>query len=252
MTTTIDEHHVVGPLGSDFWRINVHPELIPSMAREFDWNRLGRRVMIDALGGIITWMNPSSTHADLARASDKVVLFVGSFLKVTVREKGDFRWKRPDDPQNVGLEPDAAFYIGRNADDWNTAFRKGGPKATREFQARTPPDLVVEVEVTHFDEDKPEHYARLGVREMWRVTSTMDGDTMSIEILDLQKKDGRQNLEMSRVLPGLKAETLVEAYWLAWGNDFKELGELLKEEMVRINNPEPDDENDSSPPTPSM
>lgn len=251
MTTTKD-HHVIGPLGSDFWRIKVSPELIPALAREFDWNRLGRRVMIDSLAGIITWMNPSSTHADLASASEKVVMFAGSFLKITVREKRDYRWKGPDDPQNVGLEADAAFYIGRNADAWNVAFRKGGPKATREFQTRTPPDLVVEVEVTHFDEDKPQRYASLGVSEMWRLTSTMDGDTMSMEILDLQEKDGQQNLEMSRVLPGLKADTLVEAYWLAWANDFQELGELLKEEMVLVNSPESDDDPDSSPPSPSM
>ncbi|MCY3627885.1 MAG: hypothetical protein OXG88_09615, partial [Gammaproteobacteria bacterium] len=79
-----------------------------------------------------------------------------------------------------------------------------------------------------------------------------DGDTMSMEILDLQEEEGQQNLEMSRVLPGLKAETLVEAYWLAWANDFRELGKLLKEEMVRVNNPEPDEEPESTPPSPSM
>jgi len=244
MTTTLDEFHVTGPLGSDFWKLEVPPELVPALAREFDWNRLGRRVMIDAREGIISWMNPSSTHEIFGTSTDITVLVAGSVLQKQVRPMRGTRWKGPDDPENVGLEADAAFYVGKNADDWY-AIREKGRQAVLDFEAKTPPDIVVEVEVTHFDEEKPEHYANLGVREMWWVTSTQDGDTMSIEILDLQEKDGRQNLEVSRVLPGLKVETLVEAYRLDWGNDYKELGELLKEEMVRVNNPKPD----SSPPT---
>ena len=43
----------IGPLGSEFWRIRVPPEAVPELAREIDWNRLGRRVVIDPVGGLI-------------------------------------------------------------------------------------------------------------------------------------------------------------------------------------------------------
>ena len=151
MTTTIDDHHVIGTLGSDFWRIKVQPELIPIMAREFDWNKLGRRVMIDARKGIISWMNPSSLHEDLASASDKVVPMV----QLHVKDKRGKRWKRPNDPKNVGPEADASYYIGINAVGWYAADRGGGDEAVLAFEAKTPADLVVEVEVSHIDEDKP-------------------------------------------------------------------------------------------------
>ncbi|MDE2674039.1 MAG: hypothetical protein OXH65_02915 [Paracoccaceae bacterium] len=151
MTTTIDEHHVIGSLGSDFWRIKVPPELVPAMAREIDWNRFGRRVMIDAKEGIISWMTPSSLHADLSSASDKIVLLAGAALKMHVKDKRDNRWGSPGDPKNVGLEADAAFYVGENAVGWYAADREGGDEAVLAFEAKTPPDLVVEVEVSHFD-----------------------------------------------------------------------------------------------------
>jgi len=70
-----DPHHVVGSLGSDFWRIRVPSSLVPELARKIDWNRMGRRVMIDAVKGVIVWMSPSSTHEGLAAASEDVVSF---------------------------------------------------------------------------------------------------------------------------------------------------------------------------------
>ena len=81
MTTTIDDNHVVGSLGSDFWRIKVQPILIPTMAREIDWKRLGRRVMIDAKERIIAWIIPSSTHEIWSDATDMTVKVASLILK---------------------------------------------------------------------------------------------------------------------------------------------------------------------------
>ena len=158
MLTTTAEEHFIGPLRSDFWRLRVPPERIP----EIDWNSMGRRVMIDVGEGIVTWMNPSASHKRRVSASDKVVSLAGALLKIPVRDMLDLCLKVTGDPKNIRIEPDAAFYVGKKAE---------GLLAARDrvaFEAGTPPDLVVEVEVTHFDEDKPRHYADLGVTEMWR------------------------------------------------------------------------------------
>lgn len=126
MTVTADELHVVGPLGSDFWKLMVPPELVPRMAREIDWSRFGRRVMIDALEGMIVLMSSSSTHEELGDAADMTVWIVGPSMSIRVKGKRATRWKVPDDPKNIRLEPDAAFYVGKNAEACMPSGRKAG------------------------------------------------------------------------------------------------------------------------------
>ena len=237
MTTTIDDHHVVGPLGSDFWQLKVPPELVPALAREFDWNRLGRRVMIDATEGIIAWMSPSGTHEGLIESSDLTVKVAGTVLKTEVKAVRGIRWKRPEDPPNVGLEADASYYVGDNAERWLVVYRSGGEKAVLDFEAATPPDLVIEVEVANPDEDKPARYAELGVREMWRIYGKMGSDRFRVEILNLQEGNGPRPVENSLVLQGLDPEILPDAFRLARGNDYRGLQEWLKEKLVPADNP---------------
>ncbi|MDE2674070.1 MAG: Uma2 family endonuclease [Paracoccaceae bacterium] len=250
MTTTLDEHHIIGPLGSDFWRIRVSPELVPALAREFDWNRLGRRVMIDTREGIISWMNPSSSHVGHASASEKVIPLAAAILKLHVQDMRDLRWKGPDGPEKVWLEADAAFYIGKNAETWISLFRKGGQEAVEAFEAKTPPDLVVEVEVTHFDRKKPQLYSEIGVRELWRVNARKANERVQVEILDLQAIGGLRQVDKSPVLGDLDATILPKAFWLARSRDYKGLKDLLVENLVPATNSEPEPE--SSPPSPSM
>ena len=242
MTTTIDEHHATGSLGSDFWQINVPPELIPVLAREFDWNRMGRRVMIDAQEGIIAWMSPSSTHEILGKATDLTVRMAGAVLNKHVREMGGTRWKGPNDPEKGGLEPDEAFYFGDKAAAWYEADRKGGEEAVHDFEARTPPDLVVEVEVTRLDVNKPHRYAVLGVREMWRVDSKRGIKHLQVEILDLLGGNQPRTVTASQVLEGLSAADLPSALLMARSNNIKELDDLLKVKLAPANTPNPDDE----------
>ncbi|MDE2674036.1 MAG: Uma2 family endonuclease [Paracoccaceae bacterium] len=250
MTTTIDEHHVVGPLGSDFWKLEVPPELVPALARELDWNRLGRRVMIDAREGIISWMSPSGTHEGLIESSDMTVKVAGAILDREVKAVRGIRWKRPGDPPNVGLEADASFYIGTNAERWLAVYREGGENAVQDFEAGTPPDLVIEVEIANSDDDKPDRYASLGVREMWRVHGKIGSDRYRVEILNLQEGNGPRPVESSIVLDGLEPGILPAAFRLARGNNYRGLQELLKEKLVPAGNPE--SEPNKSPPTPSM
>ncbi|MCY4306402.1 MAG: Uma2 family endonuclease [Aestuariivita sp.] len=234
MTTPLDPHHIVGSLGSHFWRLKVPPQLVPELASKFDWSQMGRRVMIDTMDGIILWMNPSSSHAGLASASDDIVSLAASLLKVKVNKKRDTRWKAPDDPQNVGMEADAAFYIGENASAYFTLLKQRGREAAEEFEAQTPPDLVVEVEVTHFDKNKPEKYTRLGAREMWRVNARKSDKQPQIEILDLQQPKEPIVIETSSVLNGLSSSILPQAFWLANTGDYTDLSALLRENFNKV------------------
>lgn len=58
-----------------------------------------------------------------------------------------------------GAEPDKAFYIA------NQPIVAGRPV---DLSQDPPPDLVVEVDISHTDIDKPNLYASLGVPEFWR------------------------------------------------------------------------------------
>ncbi|MEL7332880.1 MAG: Uma2 family endonuclease, partial [Cyanobacteria bacterium J06560_2] len=66
-----------------------------------------------------------------------------------------------------GAEPDKAYYIQ------NQSLVAG---RTVNLQADPPPDLVVEVDMTHTDIDKNRLYAAMGVPEFWR----FDGHNLRI------------------------------------------------------------------------
>lgn len=193
---------------------------------------MGRRVMIDVGEGIVTWMNPSTLHVRQVSARDKVVSLAAALLKIPVKDMRDLHWKDISGPGNVRLEADAANYIGNNAEELLAARDRVA------LEASTPPDLVVEVEVTHFDEDNPRHYADLGVTEMWRVYCDSDSDPYNVEILALQTEGGPKELEESRVLPGFSALILPEALDFGELCKDRELEELLNETLKGVNKPE--------------
>ncbi len=123
----------------------------------------GARLIYDR--GRLEIVMPSESH----EASSE---WIGIFVRVLVGEMG-LKLKslrsttlNREDLQR-GAEPDCAYYIqnqprvaGRNVD------------LTRD----PPPDLVVEVDITHSDIDKNRLYAAMGVPELWRY----DGQTWRI------------------------------------------------------------------------
>jgi len=228
------DSHFIGPMGSEFWQICVPPKAVPIMATRLDWNQMGRRVVIDPTAGIISWMNPSPGHACMSDASDSIVKEAEYFIKKRIKSMRDTRWKRPEDHENVGFEPDASFYIGEKAERCYEAFRSGGDEAVNKFAENNPPDLVVEVEVTHLDKNKPAHYALIGVQEMWRATQRKDKNDYRTEvsILELQTNGGPRIVEQSLVLPRLKAASLPKAFMLVQSGLHDELRSLLAKELV--------------------
>jgi Uma2 family endonuclease len=79
---------------------------------------------------------------------------------------------RPD--LKRGAEPGCAYYI------------QNKPKVagkTVDFSQDPPPDLVLEVDITHTEIDKNSLYASIGVLEFWRY----DGQKLQIYVLEANK-----------------------------------------------------------------
>lgn len=119
--------------------------------------------------GILEITMPLETHE---YASE----LIGLFIRILVLGMGGLKLKsmrsttinRPD--LERGAEPDCAYYI------------QNQPKVagkTVDFSQDPPPDLVVEVDITHTDIDKNRLYASLGVPEFWRY----DGQELKIYTL---------------------------------------------------------------------
>lgn len=92
-----------------------------------------------------------------------------------------------------GLEPDDCYYV-RQADHIAGRDRI-------DLTVDPPPELVIEVDITHPSQDKLPIYASLGVMEVWR----HDGQTL--QILRLQEEQYTTTAE-SVLFPGLPAATL--------------------------------------------
>ena len=103
------------------------------------------------------------------------------------------------------MEPDCAFYVGKRARAYSRALREGEAAADT-FVEHTPPDLVVEVEITHADQSKMARYADLRVREMWRVHAEKGSRAFEIEFLALHPGESPRPLIASAVLEGLEPD----------------------------------------------
>ena len=217
----------IGSMGSEYTRFYLDPEVIPLLAK-LDWDKIARRVFIDPVSGLIALMTPSPEHERYSRGADRFMDAMDRRLGIRAIGLGSTRWRLPGDPENTGAEPDACYYLGQTADRWAEADRQGRG-AVREFEARTPPDLVIEVERSHGDEDKPAFYRRLGVLEMWRLD--IAGNTREVVLLGLQATDGPAELPVSTVLPPASPSFVLAALELAARGRISELDSLIEEQL---------------------
>ena len=213
----------VGSMGSEFTRFQFAPEEIPVLAG-LDWNGIARRVFIDPVSGVIALMSPSSKHERYAWGAGLTAIAIGERLGIRAIALGATRWRRPEDPDRTGAEPDACFYLGPAAERWIEA-RRQGETALEAYEDRTPPDLVIEIERSRGDGDKPAFYRRLGVREMWRFD--IGRGTAEAAMLDLPAPAGPADLEASIVLPRTTPALVLEALELAVENRRSELDALI-------------------------
>ena len=198
-----------GPLGSVIHVLQADPETVAALAA-VDWSRHFRRVWLDPVLGIIALMAPSRLHEDLTELVGQIVDAAGGAVSQAVKGLRSTRLRGRGDPPGTGMEPDGAFYVGERARRYYAAVGEGDA-ALDAFVLHTAPDLVVETEVTRFDEGKIARYADLGVRELWRLHGRRGSDELQVDFLALGSGNAPRKLSASRVVAGLTPGDVCEA-----------------------------------------
>lgn len=112
--------------------------------------------------GTLEIVMPSEEHEFYSELMGRFIYFLVSALGQRIKSMGSTTLDRED--LNRGAEPDKAYYIQNQA-------RVAGK--TVDLAVDPPPDLVVEVDITHTDIDKLSLYAAMGVAEFWRYNGTV-------------------------------------------------------------------------------
>ena len=158
-------------------------------------DRLGegahRRISYD--NGRLEIMTPSDKHEKYKNLLHDLVLILSDELDQEVLSYGSTTLKL--EPKRKGAEGDDCFYIQH-------AMQIGG-KDRLDLSSDPPPDLVIEIDLTHDSSSKFAIYAALGVPEIWHY----DGQEMTI--YHLQEAD-YVSAETSRALPMLSSRVLTE------------------------------------------
>jgi len=141
---------------------------------------------------------------------------IGLFIRILVEETGrklktmgSTTLNYPN--LNCGAEPDEAYYIPNQA---LVAGRKV------DLRRDPPPDLVVEVDITHTDIDKLNLYASMGVPEFWRYNGQV------LQIYQLQAQQYTE-IENSLIFPDVPKARLYE-FLVQCQNDEVEASKALR------------------------
>jgi Uma2 family endonuclease len=107
--------------------------------------------------GLLEITMPLEDHEFCGRLIERFIITLVELLDLDIKTMGSTTINYPQ--LQKGAEPDNAYYIqnaeavaGRNVD----------------FATDPPPDLIVEVDITHTDILKNQFYAQLAVPEFWR------------------------------------------------------------------------------------
>ena len=198
-----------GPLGSTFYALRADSETVVRLA-SVDWSREFSRVCLDHVRGIIVCMSPSWHHEKLGKLIEDVVDQTADLFGQVSEGFQSTRYRAPGDPPGTGLEPDCSFIVGEKVEGYAQALKEG-EAAVDDYLERTPPDLVVEVELTHFDRGKAKRYGQIGVRELWQVRVVGAPAEISVEMLKLYRRKDPKPMRTSQILPGLMPKQVAEA-----------------------------------------
>ena len=117
--------------------------------------RTGARLTYDR--GTLEITMPSAIYEFYARLIERFIIILVVELGMQVKTLGSTTLDRED--LDRGSEPDNGYYIQ------NQPLVAGRPI---NLETDPPPDLVVEVDISHTDVDKNALYAAMGVPEFWR------------------------------------------------------------------------------------
>lgn len=107
--------------------------------------------------GMLEIMSPLEEHGSPNRRLESCILILTDELEQDVKTMGSTTLNRPD--LKKGSEPDSCYYIQ------NEPLVRG---KTVDLKQDPPPDLILEIDITHSDINKLRLYAAMGTPEFWR------------------------------------------------------------------------------------
>lgn len=195
-------------MGSPYIAFHADSETVLALAR-LHLEEVFRRVVLDPVRGLVLLMAPGRTHEGLSSRIDFVIQETTALLNLDCEPLRATRWRRPTDPPDTGAEPDCCYYLGENALAYQS-FDDDESEQANAWVLTHPPDLVVEVEVTHYDKAKQAFYQDLGVSEYWQLEQTPDRK-LRTAFLNLKGLTGPTPLAESKLLPGITPAALSES-----------------------------------------
>lgn len=144
-----------------------------------------RMIYID---GSLTFLTLSRRHDWFVDYLDSIIkaVAIGCAIEMDVAGSATFRVEG----KKSGVEGDRTYYFGPNAEIMS------GPLDI-DLSTQPPPDLAIEVEVTHAADKAVTTYARLKVPEVWR----FDARRVTLAFLVLGEQGSYQPAPRSRNLP---------------------------------------------------
>jgi Uma2 family endonuclease len=133
---------------------NVSWELYELLLRDVD----GQNVRITYDQGRMVLMSPLSMHEKIKVMAGRLIEHATFERDIPISSFGSTTWKRQD--LGKGLEPDECYYIQHEPQVHG--------RTDIDLKRDPPPDLAVEIDITHNPLDRPSIYAALGVYELWR------------------------------------------------------------------------------------
>ncbi|MCY4337581.1 MAG: Uma2 family endonuclease [Gammaproteobacteria bacterium] len=191
-------------LGSGYVAFHASRDEVLALA-DSDLVNAFRRVVLDPMRGLVMLMSPSAGHDDVSGVIDDFVSSVTTLKKIKAKKLRATRWRLENEPKNTGNEADCSFYFGDKA----RGFAKASATSIEEgdtYSFRVPPDLVVEVGLTHISKEKYLSYQDKGVVEFWQLNarSLRQGHRiMTVTFLDLQTESKPIEIDTSLNLPGV-------------------------------------------------
>ena len=147
-----------------------------------------RRMRLTYAKGEMFFMSPSPLHERLKGLLGRFVNTATEELGVPSCTMGSTTWVRSD--ASRGIESDESFYIASEP--------KVRGKTEFDLTRDPPPDLAIEIDVTHSPIDRPAIYAVLGVPEVW----VFDGKTLKfLKLIDGRYESVSHSLSFPFVTP---------------------------------------------------
>ncbi len=157
--------------------------------------------------GTLELMTPLPEHEYFKQAISILVEDAAEVLELDYECFGSTTWKR--EIKKAGIEPDNCFYFQ------NESLIRG--KLIFDLNYDPPPDLALEIDLTHKSLDRFPIYGRLGVPEIWCY------DSGELKIYQLEG-DKYYETEQSLVFPNLRIKeipALIQKYRMAGRRGFR-------------------------------